>query len=116
MPQKQVIKNACIVRRTAWPASGSVGGASGDTATGPGALCVSMKTLDGVTTTHSAHSPSAEADLSHGSASATGGMQLAMRPTPPATSATPVQLTWNLRQQHPSAAYHQPTANKPQHC
>lgn len=117
---------------------------------GPGALCVNMKMLEGVTATHRASRPRAAAGRSQGAASAnctrdwervwglafgaawaegnarggagvkiqlmmqgwtwmrfvrsssvwadpqlsTWGKVLASKPTPPATSATPVQFTW----------------------
>lgn len=64
--------------------------------TGPGALCVAIKMFEGVTATVRTNSPRAEADSSQGSASRTCGTWAASRPTDPATSATPVQLTWKL--------------------
>jgi hypothetical protein len=61
--------------------------------TGPGELWVHMKILLGVTTTVRRNRPSAEVEASQGSASLIEGTRVASRPTAPATSATPVQLT-----------------------
>ena len=96
-------KKICRPKRTAWPAAGITAPAG----PGPGALWVNMNTLAGVTAHVSKKRPRAALGPSAGKADATGGSAPNSTPAPPATSATPVQLTWKLalpgRYQRPHA-------------